>query len=221
VKPWKVSVAAGICAVLSGCAASGSGDIAADAGGQPATSSPSTAGTGMTMANGQTMAPGMTMGSDASTGPSGRSTASRPSPSARMVCGDEIAHAVATLADLTPAIRGTSSWADRLFTCTYQLPSGPLVLSVKDSPNEASGRAYFSSLRSGLGPTSQLRGLQSLGLPAFESTAGIVAFLKDGKTLTVDATGLSGGVGAQQASPAEVAYEVGSDVIGCWAEDDE
>jgi hypothetical protein len=137
-----------------------------------------------------------------------------------MVCGAEIAGDVAALADLAAAPPATSTWADRLFTCTYQLPAGPLVLSVKDSRDEDAGRAYFDSLRSTVGRTHRLHGLQSLGLPSYESLDGTVVFLKDGKTLTVDATALTSGVGSHQGSPAEVAYQIGSDVIGCWAEDD-
>jgi hypothetical protein len=170
----------------------------------------------MTMGPGEKM-PGMTNAADPSS--QGSDTpADQPSDSARLVCGPEIAGDIATLAGLPTAPKGTATWADHVYTCTYQLPAGPLVLSVQDATDLAAGHAYFKALRPTLGPTHSLRGLEGLGLPAYESTKGTVVFLKDGKTLKVDATQLSTAVGGHNASPVDVAYEVGTDVIGCWSE---
>jgi hypothetical protein len=43
-------------------------------------------------------------------------------------------------------------------------------------------------------------------------------FLKDNMVLRVDATRLMLSGGARSASRSEVAYEVATDVMGCWAE---
>jgi len=200
-KTWRLGLVAVLSVAVTGCASSGKARDSADAI-QPMAP-------GMTMANGMTMGAGVTSGAGAT-----------PSDSARLVCGPEIAGNIAKLAALPSTPRGTATWADQLYTCTYQLPAGPLVLSVQDTSDEATGLAYFRALRTKLSPTHPLRGLEGLGLPSYENTDGHVVFLKDGKTLDVDASALTAPVGPHHSNPAEVAYEVGTDVIGCWSEDD-
>lgn len=80
------------------------------------------------------------------------------------------------------------------------------------------GAAYFAGVRSRLPAARAIRGVENLGFPAVTSRSGRVAFLKAGKTLLVDASGL-----AQTALPrgytrSDVAYSVASAVIGCWKE---
>lgn len=141
-----------------------------------------------------------------------------PTQSARMVCGTEIHHAVAQTFVLPALAPGASSWHNRLFTCTYRLPGGPLSLSVKDSMDESSGRAYFTALRTGDGSPPLLRGLTAFGLPSYQTPEGTVVFLKDGKTLEVDATALPADAGPRDESRTDVAYAIAADVIGCWSE---
>lgn len=218
-KRWQHGLVATVSLALSGCASSGHSDSAGN--------TPPPGDAGMTMANGMTMGPGESMGpSDTMPGmtnpadPSSDGAGDLPSDSARLVCGTEIARNVEKLAGLAATPQGTATWADGLYTCTFQLPAGPLVLSVKDSTDLSVGHAYFTSLRERLGSTRPLHGLQALGLPAYETRDGETVFLKDGKTLLVDATRLTEEVGPHTASPAEVAYEIATDVIGCWSEDD-
>ncbi len=222
-KTWRISLVAALAVALTGCSA-------ADKTGGAGTTQPTPSE--MTMANGMTMGPmgsgspkdasptmpAMTNAADPSSGVPGQGSAALPSDSARLVCGPEIGGDIGKLAGLSSAPKGTATWVDHLYTCTYQLPAGPLVLSVKDLTNQASGLAYFRSLRDTLDKTRMLGGLENLGLPAYESTDGHVVFLKDGKTLDIDASALTGGVGRHNATPSEVAYEVGTDVIGCWSE---
>jgi hypothetical protein len=141
-----------------------------------------------------------------------------PSAAARMVCSDEIHADVAQTFDLPTVPAGTSSWEGGLFTCTYRLPTGPLTLSVKDSLVASSGRAYFNALRAFDGTPSLLKGLSAFGLPSYETTNGRVVFLKDGKTLAVDAGSLPRVAGPAGQSRTDVAYAVAADVIGCWSE---
>lgn len=141
-----------------------------------------------------------------------------PSASARMVCSPEIRRDVALTLALRSLAAGDVTWTKELYTCTYQTVGGALVLSVKDSPDAATGRGYFNTLKGRLGPTRPLVGLAAFGLPAYETQDGTVVFLKDGKTLTVDATELAPESIPDHQSPADVAYAIAADVIGCWSE---
>jgi hypothetical protein len=63
-----------------------------------------------------------------------------------------------------------------------------------------------------------LRGLTGLGLPAYETQSGTAVFLKDSKLLRVDATKLKLNPRANAGSRTDIAYEVATDVMGCWSE---
>lgn len=164
-------------------------------------------------------APGMSMPGMAPTTsapvPTGSGTAAGPSASARMVCGPEIRRDVATALGLRTPPTATTSWVDHLYTCTYRLRTGSLVLSVKESPDVPAARGYFSAVQHRLGNTHPLLGLSALGLPAYDTTDGTVVFLKDDKVLQVDATTLPHEAG-QPDSRSGLAYEVATDVLGCW-----
>jgi hypothetical protein len=160
-------------------------------------------------AAGMSMAPGMSMehGTLAATGPSD---------SAKMICAPETQHNLAMLLGLHAPPHSVASWEDHVYTCTYHLAQGPLVLSVTESASDAAARRYFSSLQAGNGQAHALRGLESLGLPAFETSDGTVAFVKDNMTLQVDATRLPPQVGAKRSTPTSLAYTLATDVLGCW-----
>lgn len=142
----------------------------------------------------------------------------RPSAAAKMICEPEIRKAVQDLTAPDTEPHTVTSWTDQLFTCTYHLPMGTLVLSVKDSPDEATGTAYFRKVSSRLDGAERIRGLESFGFPAYETDDGTVLFLKDGKTLTVDATRLPAKIGPHGYSPDLLAYAVASRVVACWTE---
>ena len=207
---------------LTGCAAAYSSASHSTATTSMAGSSSSSSD--MTMAPGQSMAPGMTMApgqSMPSTGPSPATAASAPNPasppkSASMICGPETATSVATLTGRHNPPPTKATWAGHLYTCTYRLPTGSLVLSVKDSPDVAVARAYFNGSRRASGRTQSLTGLAGLGLPAYENNTGTVVFLKDNMTLKVDASGLPDRVGPQGTKRSDLAYAVATDVLACW-----
>jgi hypothetical protein len=162
-----------------------------------------------------TSAPATTSGTQGmSMSPAARSGG--PSASALMVCGPEIRQDVVTILALTSAPTSTTTWADNLYTCTYHLPTGRLALSVKESPDTASANTYFATLRTRLAPTQPLTGARGLGNPGYETSDGTVVILKDGKTLEVDATGLPSVSGPNLISRADVAYEISTDILGCW-----
>lgn len=140
-----------------------------------------------------------------------------PSAAAKMVCGDETRSNIARILSLPETPPTSDSWAEKLYTCTYSLPSGPLVLSVKETADPAAARANFDSLRQQ--PTARpIEGMANLGLPAFETTAGSVVFAKDNFVLTVDATALPPTLGPHGVSRNAFAYETATAVLACWSE---
>jgi hypothetical protein len=143
-----------------------------------------------------------------------------PSTSAAMICSDEIASAVKRTFALTRRPTTTRSWSmtDLTFACTYRLPGGALRMTVQDAPDTMTGRPYFHSLRTRLAGATTIRGVQSLGFPAFETPGGDVAFLKDGKTLRVDASDVSRSALPTGFTRQQAAYAVAAAVVACWTE---
>jgi hypothetical protein len=144
---------------------------------------------------------------------------SAPSPSALMICGSEIRDDVATLLALPTPPRTSTSWVDNVYTCTYHLTQGPLVLSVHEAGNVRTARGEFVALRKQLGTTRPLRGAAGLGLPAYETATGNVVFLKDDKVLGVDATRLPQRVEQSHRTRVDLAYTLATDIMGCWSGD--
>ncbi len=139
-----------------------------------------------------------------------------PSDTAKMVCSDDIRGQVSQVLKLSSPPKTESSWVDQLYTCTYRLPVGPMVLSVKQSTGTAAAASYFSTLRPTLGSTETLQGL---GERSYGTGDGVVVVIKDNMTLKVDTTGLPKVFGADQQRRSDLAYEIASDVLGCWTGD--
>jgi hypothetical protein len=142
------------------------------------------------------------------------SAAGRPSEAAQMICSAEIREAVARATRASSVPRATSTWSGQLYTCTYAIRGEPLQLSVKDSPDLRSGKRYFTGLRDRAVAARPIAGLLNFGLPSYR-TEDTVVFLKDGKTLTVDASKLpsQGGKSADG-----LAYAIAASVVACWTE---
>lgn len=197
-KIWLSSVAAAA-ALLSGCTAS-------------------EAGTAEESSHSHTMPDGTVM-DGAEHGTEHDESASEPSAAAQMVCAGDVVKDITRVLALDEEPEPVSAWKEPMFTCTYDLDAGPLVLSVHDATDPTSGRAYFTSLRSRLGDVERLAGMTSFGLPAYETSDGSVVFLRDGKTLHVDATALPADLGPEGSmSPNDVAYAVAAGVIACWTD---
>jgi hypothetical protein len=148
------------------------------------------------------------------------SAAEEPSEPAAMICSDEIKDAVRRTFVLDAEPTGAPQWSarDRLFSCTYRLPEGRLRLSVQDATQQRVGRAYFDRLRGTLPGARTVTGMDNFGFPAFQAASGQVVFLKDGKTLQVDASSLPEAALPAGYSRAEAAYSVASAVVACWTE---
>jgi hypothetical protein len=134
---------------------------------------------------------------------------------AAMVCGAEIVGEVAQILRLDDPPDTRSTWGDDVFTCTYDLPEGPLVLAVNVSDSDQRAGAYFDSRRA---ETPGAQDVVGLGERAFRTGDGRVTVVKDDMTLSVDATALPDVFGDNGQTRSAFAFEVAADVMGCWTE---
>jgi hypothetical protein len=144
--------------------------------------------------------------------------AGQPPALAVMVCGDEVRGDIAEVLTLSPPPATSSTWRNQVYTCTYQLPMGPLVMTVKESADDKAALSYFQAYRQLIGSTVDVAGL---GEHAYRTPGGNVGLVKDNITLAVDATRLPARFGAQGQKRTDLAYEVASVILGCWTGDDD
>ena len=188
---------------LAGCATSQHGESSAQ----------TAADAAAPMAAGMTMPDGSIMG-----GPSASPVAAtdgQPSASALMICSEEVRSDVSKVAALATPPASMSMFADHLYTCTYTLPTGRLTVSVKDLTSPAATTSYFTDVRHRLTGSADLAGL---GDGAFGTPAGTVVLRKDSHVLEVDASHLPAVFGKQSEKRADFAYEIASDILGCWTD---
>ena len=197
--------------MLAGCASS---HPAADKPVDPSTSADTAMTPGMVMPDGSTMGAGAN--SSASPETSAGLAADEPTAAEQMICAAETRADITTVLGLATAPTSTSHWANHLYTCSYAMPMGTLIVSVKQSADPVSARDYFDELRSDLGAT---RTLDGLGEGSYGTTGGKVVLIKDSDTLVVDASRLPPVFGAQQSKRFDFAYEIASDILGCWTGD--
>ena len=118
-----------------------------------------------------------------------------PSAFARSICEPKLASDLTQTLGLTALVPASATWRDHFYACTYSLPIGQLVVSVKQPVNSAAARTYFEDLRRHLDRPETVSGLSSLGLPAFRTPAGQTVYLQGAETLEADASGLPPEVG--------------------------
>ncbi|MCH1883879.1 hypothetical protein [Agrococcus sp. ARC_14] len=147
-----------------------------------------------------------------------QSDVEEPSDAARMICAGQVVTAVTATLRLDEEIVPSSTWDAPMFTCTYDVDGAPLVLSVHDTTDPAAGEEHYAALQSSVG-AHDIDGLLGLGLPSFSNDEGIVSFLRDGKTLVVDATALPEGFAGDMTQD-QAAYAIATAVLGCWVEHD-
>jgi hypothetical protein len=135
-----------------------------------------------------------------------------------MICNDDTKGDVSQILALGSPPRTDSTWADSTYTCTYRLAGGPLVISVKESPDAASARKHFDALQKKLRGAEPIKGLANLGFPASQTPDGSVVFLKDNSTLHVDGTRLPAALGPDSVAPAAFSYQVATTILACWTE---
>jgi hypothetical protein len=143
--------------------------------------------------------------------PAGRN----PSTVSKMVCRTEASHDLGLALGETATVT-TPTWADHVYTCHYDYPSGSITLSVKELSSWPETLAYFHGLGSQLGAA---RTLPNLGQGAFQTSDGAVVVRKDWKVLLVDSTGLPPQFGNPPTTSGDIAVTVADVILGCWSGD--
>jgi hypothetical protein len=140
-----------------------------------------------------------------------------PPENASMVCSDEIRGKVQQVLKLPALPTVHASWIKQVYTCTYDLPVGPMVLTVQVAPTKTAAEAAFQARQKATAGAATLLGL---GEHAYATADGTATVIKDAMTLTVDTTALPAVFGAEQQKRTDLAYEIASDVLGCWTGND-
>ena len=139
--------------------------------------------------------------------------ASKPTASALMICAAETRGNIATALGIKATLRTSTSWVDHLYTCTYHLPIGTFVLSVKELANPAAAHAYLDASRQRLAATTSLGGPSDT---AWASATGTVLLLKASAVLLVDATALPAVLGPEHQQRNDFAALIAADILACW-----
>jgi len=136
-----------------------------------------------------------------------------PSQSAKMICQPEAADEIASAVGVKTSNPPTPTWSDHVYSCRYQYPSGVMVLSIKELPDEATTTAYYTAAQHNL-PNSTPE--QVLGQQGFSGPDGSVYVRKDFKVLHVDVSGLADPFGDPTESRADAAFTVAAVIMSCW-----
>jgi hypothetical protein len=163
---------------------------------------------------------GATPPATGSPGPSpGRSNAGKlagePPASAAMICDADIKSKVREALSLAGPPSTEWHWSNGVYACDYYLPMGRMSLQVTVLTGARQARTMFNA---DLARTLGARPLVGLGERAFGTENGTVLVLKDNQVLVVDTTRLPQEFGANGQRRTDLAYEVASDVMGCWTD---
>jgi hypothetical protein len=152
---------------------------------------------------------------------SGSASITGPSLSARMTCSEEeIQNAIVLGLDLDGSLPKTSHWAKPVYTCIYQLPQGPLRLSVTEFGSDAAAVRAFNQLQSQYAKDKvPLQTLEAFQVPTFLASDDVILTVKDNKLLRVDATQLPKTVGPAHRARRDLIYLVTSAILRCWSGD--
>jgi hypothetical protein len=127
---------------------------------------------------------------------------------AEEVCEDMVRDAVEAVADAPLALPQQGSWADRTYTCTYDVGDGQLVLSVEVLRSRAGARARYREARAAADVDQRLHGI---GQQAFQATDGTLVARKDSFVLTVDPE-----LVPARLDKADLAFAATTAVMTCW-----
>ncbi len=145
-------------------------------------------------------------------------TVEGPSEPAKMVCGDQPMDRLTSILDLKEDPHTVNNWADSTFTCTYHLDEGDLVISVIEAKDKATALTYFDALQALAEDATPIKGLASLGFPAYETANGSAVFQKDSFVLHVDATDFPAVLGPDNITRNALAYQLSTTILACWVE---
>lgn len=136
-----------------------------------------------------------------------------PPENALMVCSDDIRAKVQQILKLTALPTVHSTWSQQVYTCTYDLPEGPMVLTVHVEASKPAASAAFQAREKATPGATSLIGL---GEHAYATPDGTANLIKDATTLSVDTTALPPVFGADGQKRTDLAYEVALNILGCW-----
>jgi hypothetical protein len=156
------------------------------------------------------------VGAVAASGSNAGPSTGNPPASAAMICDADIKSKVREALGLAGSPSTEWRWSDDVYTCDYHLPMGRMSLQVTVLAGAPQARALFDADRA---RTRGARPLAGLGEGAFGTENGTVLVLKDNQVLAVDTTRLPQKFGANGQRRKDLAYEVASDVMGCWTGD--
>lgn len=145
----------------------------------------------------------------------GHASGNGPSETARMICSENIQGSVAAVYGLSQIPPYADSYSEGLYSCNYGVPGGLLELSVMESPDEAVAKDHAETMRGSYSSAEDITGIANLGLYAYRTPDGVVVFVKDNMTLTVDATQTLPDAETGM-SQSQVAYQVATNVLACW-----
>jgi hypothetical protein len=140
----------------------------------------------------------------------------KPPASAAMICDADIKSKVREALSLAGPPSTEWGWSNGVYTCDYHLPMGQMSLQVKVLAGASQARTSFDADQA---RTPGALPVAGLGERAYRTKDGTVLVLKDNQILVVDTTRLPQEFGANGQRRADLAYEVASDVLGCWTGD--
>lgn len=111
------------------------------------------------------------------------------------------------------AVVSAPTWNDHLYSCTFQYPSGAMVLSVKELSSWSQTYGYYDELARSLHRTTTV---YELGQGAFRVRNGSMVVRKDWKVLLVNVQGLPAQFGSPPTTTPEVALTVAGVILACW-----
>ena len=157
-----------------------------------------------------------TVGTVPASGSNAGPSTGNPPASAAMICDADIKSKVRGALGLAGPPSTEWRWSDGVYTCDYHLPMGRMRLQVTVLGGAPQARTLFDADRA---RTLGAKRLAGLGEGAFGTENGTVLVLKDNQVLVVDTTRLPQEFGANGQRRTDLAYEVASDVMGCWTGD--
>jgi hypothetical protein len=142
-----------------------------------------------------------------------RAALATPTKKAKMVCAREAQHDIAGVLAIKPAAVTRPTWANQLYSCTYQYPTGSFTVSVKQLADRPATVQYFNALGTFL---NRLPDDVPMGDGAYLTANGSMVVRKDNNVLEVDAGKLPAQFSKLHLSPADVASSVAMTILGCW-----
>jgi hypothetical protein len=130
-----------------------------------------------------------------------------------MICKPEAIAEIAAALGVETSVPPVASWSDHVYSCRYVYPTGVMVLSVKELPDDAVTSAYYAAAQHSLPSYTPL---VVLGLQGFAGPDGSLFVRKDFKVLHVDVAAMPSHIGDPSRTRADAAFIVAAVIMSCW-----